>query len=338
MPTSKGNIWYAYNSATPKRDESIDWSKLVDGTKPEAKWNGYHGLDELPQVLNPACGWMQNCNSSPFTTSAEADNPRPEDFPNYIGRRDQDDPRVQISKYFLSREEKFSFEDWTNAAFDNYALESKPWIKKLEDIIQEGQDSSVHSDQLREAKPLVELLSSWDGRCSVDSKAATVFHLWFDKLRVISERRRTSEKLIGELLEVKQELTEGFGKWDVPYGEVFRHQRPDDSGVFAGDDGDSIPISIGDPRAGMVGCYLSRQVGDSTRRYGFHGHSYVSVLELDPDGIKALSVLPYGQSRDPKSPHYFDQAELYASGKFKVAWFELDEIKANLERAYHPGE
>jgi acyl-homoserine lactone acylase PvdQ len=67
------------------------------------------------------------------------------------------------------------------------------------------------------------------------------------------------------------------------------------------------------------------------------GSAYVSVVEFGPQ-VRALSVVPYGQSGDPSSPHYFDQAPLFASGRFKPSWFTMDEIRANLEQSYRPGD
>ena len=149
---------------------------------------------------------------------------------------------------------------------------------------------------------------------------------------------KDGRELVQSLLEVRNELEQSFGKWQMAYGEVFRHQRPDANGVWPGDKADSLPTAAGHPRVGMVSCFLTRRPSGSKRWYGFHGHSYVSVIEFDSSGIRARSLLPYGQSRDPKSPHFMDQASLYAKGKLKPAWYRLDEIKANLDREYHPGD
>lgn len=69
------NIFYACNGTIPVRDASFQWTMPVDGSNPKTDWMGVHTFDELPQLLNPQCGYVQSCNSSPFTTT-ETENPR----------------------------------------------------------------------------------------------------------------------------------------------------------------------------------------------------------------------------------------------------------------------
>ena len=330
----EGNTWYVYNSATPKRDPSIEWHKLVDGSNGKAKWNGYHTLAELPQVLNPDCGWMQNCNSSPYSTSLDGQNPARDDFPNYIGRNDADNNRVKISKSILGREKKFSFEDLEAAAWDTRALEADQWVPFLEKALKNSDSSG--DEKLRK---VVATLTQWDRHVKVDSVAATLFHLWYEKAgSSIRQSKLTPDDSISHLLTVVGDLERDFSNWEIAYGELFRHQRPDADGKFAGDEGESFPIAGGHPQVGMVFTFLSRKVSGSKKRYGFHGHSYVSVIKYDKEGVKSKSLVPYGQSGNPESKHYLDQAPLYAAGKFKNSLFTQDEVKQNSKRNYHPGE
>jgi acyl-homoserine-lactone acylase len=44
-----------------------------------------------------------------------------------------------------------------------------------------------------------------------------------------------------------------------------------------------------------------------------------------------------GESGDPKSPHFKDEAERYATGNLRDVYFYRDQLKGHTSREYHPG-
>src|SRR5262245_34337331 len=126
----EGNIFYVYNGAVPRRSAQFDWRRPVDGSDPRTEWQGYHAFDELPQLTNPASGFVQNCNSTPCATTSSG-NPVAADFPAYMIGPETDNARARMSKRILAAEVACTFDDWTRAATDTRVLEAETRIPEL---------------------------------------------------------------------------------------------------------------------------------------------------------------------------------------------------------------
>ena len=182
-------------------------------------------------------------------------------------------------------------------------------------------------------------VAAWDGRLAVDSVSSTLFVHWAEKLFSPAwVKRRAAGDMCAALREVMAELEKGFGRWQVKWGEMNRHQRFDKAAKMMVDpQRPSLPIAGAAGSLGVSFCYLSRRAEEAKERFGYHGHSYVAAVEFG-EHTMARSVIPLGESRDPKSPHFEDQSAMYAGGKMKTARFTEDEVKAGAKRTYRPGE
>ena len=169
----------------------------------------------------------------------------------------------------------------------------------------------------------------------------TLFVNWHHAMRGNEE---TSANLLAKLNEVLDQLVAQHGHWQVPYGEITGLQRTTTEGSSPmvppkfDDSPSSIPVAGVSGYDGAVFTFnaIPFTMAQEKRRFGVHGDSYVSVVDFAPK-TRPMSVVTFGASADPNSPHYFDQAQLYARREFKPAWFTREEVKQNARSAYHPG-
>jgi acyl-homoserine-lactone acylase len=343
-----GNIAYFHASYVPKRDTRFDWSKPVDGSDPATEWQGLTPVDQTPTLLNPANGWIQNTNNSPWTAAGPY-SPTQRDFPRYVDIYEEN-PRGVHAIQVLSGKQDFTLQSLIDAAFDSYqpafALLLPPLLRDYDRLATKDPLKAKLADQIA-------ALRRWDYRWSASSVPTSLAVYWGDALWVNVSKdagdealsayaymvaRATPAQRLAALVQASDKLTADFGTWQTPWGEINRFQRLTDDIVhpFA-DSGASIPVPFTSARWGSLASFGATSYNGSERIYGTYGNSFVAVVEFG-DSVRARAVTAGGESGDPKSPHFNDQAERYASGNLREVYFYPDQLKGHTEREYHPGE
>ena len=346
---SSGNIAYYHGNFMPKRDPQFDYSKPVDGSNPATDWNGLHTVDETVTVTNPPNGWIQNANSTPFTSAGEH-SPKREDYPAYMAP-DAENFRGVHAVDLLGKME----DNGDKLTLDGLiALSYDPYLEGMDVMIPglERAHTQLDLDLPREAEA-IDLLGAWDRTVTADSLAMSIAHFYAVNLatagakygdlsrmeRLIHMSRNEDPAIVlNVLIETLNQMTEDFGTWKIPWGEVNRFQRlSGDIDAGFDDSQPSIPVGLASSRWGALAAYGAR-AGENTKKiYGYRGNSFVAVVEFG-ERLKAKTLLAGGQSNDPASPHFDDQAERYVNVQFKDVPFYREDVEARAVRTYRPGE
>lgn len=349
---AQGNIAYWHGNRVPVRDRSFDWSKPVDGSIRNTEWKGYHLINETVHSINPVNGWLQNCNSTPFTV-AGSHSPKKENYPAYMAP-DGENFRGINAVRTLSETSNYNIDKVIAAGYDTR-------LAAFEVLVPALISAFTHvntADSLYLLKDAVLLLSKWDFRSGEQSIATTLAVEWGQLLQPAIYRTQvpqampadqvntttyfakhaTPVQLLEPLRVAINSLQKKYGSWQVPWGQVNRFQRisPAIDNVF--DDGKpSIPVGFTSSTWGQLPSYSSRSFPGTKNRYGVNGNSFVCAVEFGKR-IKAKSLLAGGNSGNPASTHFFDQAEMYSKGQFKEVLFYKEDVLKHVEKSYRPGE
>jgi acyl-homoserine lactone acylase PvdQ len=229
------------------------------------------------------------------------------------------------------------------------SLAYDPYLPAFEFLIPELISSIGNSGQ-GEQKEALEILKNWDYRTSKESVAMSLAHFYGEnyqrKFRSLNRfahpdsnaKIPTAPEIEAVFEQTLSQMKRDFGSWNTPWGEINRFQRLSGA-IDAGFDDSKpyIPIGLASGNWGALAAYGAKSSENTKRLYGYRGNSFVAVVEFG-EKVKAKTILAGGQSANPKSPHFFDQAQRYADVNFKEVAFYREDVEKRSQKRYRPGK
>ncbi|MGB0366580.1 MAG: penicillin acylase family protein [Flavobacteriaceae bacterium] len=315
-------IFYISNGLIPKRAQGYNWKEVVPGNTRKTLWTETYDIDELPQVIQPSSGYFYNANHSPFFSSDEANNPNPDDYAKAANFETYHNNRSTRLRNLIEAEDKISYADFKRIKYDNQL--PKPFVYSWMNI---NYLEKMNAEQFPEIRDLILRVQNWDRKATASSVGAGTYLMLYHKLRpyyyqLPEPKIIPTAILVKAFKEVKAHMLKHFGSTEVALGDYQKLVRgKKELPVFGMNDVvtamSSVPYKDGKVKV-------------------VAGESYIELVKFTPEGPEIESVISYGSSDHPDSPHYGDQMELYTQFKTKKMTFDKATIYANAERIYHP--
>lgn len=343
-----GNIFYLYNAKVgdkfsslpsqvqsiggPVGEEPVNWERPVPAEDPRYAWGRIIPIDKLPSVTNPAAGYIQACGCPPWRVTDDSEI-REEDWPPWFVR-DRDTYRARRARQLLGMGPR-SFYESQSVLYDVLAPFAMEAVPKLLEAAEQYPKfvANAHPDL-----PLgLRILDQWNYAAEVDSAGMTFFHVWFASLQgLVAPQIQSPAALMETLVEHAPQMQElslqaasqasklmrnGFDSLTVPWGDAHRIRRGEReeplAGALTGE-----PLFVASDRGFIDGVW---QVT--------YGYAYAMVVRFGQE-VEAVSMVPFGASEDPDSPHYDDQLDLLVQRRFKLTRFKESAVQRHAESGY----
>jgi acyl-homoserine lactone acylase PvdQ len=316
----------------------------VDGSNPATEWHGLLSVEETPHLLNPKSGWLYNANNWPWSAAGPS-SPKKEDFPPYV-EKGSESARGLHAIRVLENKKDFTLESLIAAAYDSYL----PWFEKTIPALLQAWDKTPDTDPLKaKLAEQIAVLRKWDLRWGVASVPTSLAVFWGDEVWrhrganapgiSVGEIGSSvpAEQLLEWLAAASDKLAADFGSWKTAWGDINRFQRNTGDIVQTfSDAAPSIPVGFTYSRWGSLASFSARAYPGTKKWYGTSGNSFVAVVEFG-ERVRAKAVTAGGESGNPSSPHFDDEAKRYSTGDLRDVYFYRSQLQGHIEREYHPG-
>lgn len=327
-----GHILHLFNGQVPVRTAGSfeDWQGIQPGDTTATLWNHTYPYQDLPRILDPASGWLQNANDPPWTTTFPTVL-SPNDYPPTLAPRGPMSFRAQRSAQMLMSDPKISFEE---------LIEYKHSTRMaLADRILDDLLTAAREQGSPLAQKAAEVLAHWDRQAEAESRGALLFATWaemtnLDELFAVPWRETAPlttpsgladpAAAVALLEKAAIQVKSTYGSLDVPWGEAFRLRLGDLD----------LPASGAE---GWLGVFRTLNfIPDQAQDFrAIGGDSFVAAIEFSQP-IRAKTLTSYGNSSQPRLTQSHEQLKHFAAQELHPVWRSRSEIKQHLSLITRP--
>jgi len=356
-----GDIMYVFAGLQPARNGGnySDWQRILPGDRASTFWTRTLSWNALPKTIDPAGGFVQNCNDPPWTSTFPQEI-LPQRYPAYIAPQTMS-VRAQQSARFLLSQPQFTVDDLLMGKMSTHMELS---ARLVPDLVAAAKASGNPT-----AIAAAEVLQAWDGMSDADSRGAALFEQWYRayasdpntpksktfsadggiyppfKIDWSAQQPLTTPRGLADpasavpaLLAAAGLLQQQFGRLDIPWGDLHRAVLVTWAPDFA-----SSRELVNQPVSGSDTVYGGTRIVQSLPdpQGGFQldaigGDSYVQLVEFTPQGPRAQTLLAYGNASRPGSAHIADQLQFFADKRLRPAARTRLEVEAQTLRREYP--
>jgi acyl-homoserine-lactone acylase len=322
VATVQGDIYYLRNGRVPIRAKGVDPSRPIAGNTSATEWQGIHPIDDLVQIENPACGWMQNCNCSPaaMMNNGQPDRQRFADRVHIYNESPSADThqRAEMMTDLLAAADKVTVEQAIEITFSTQVWHAEKWQARLKDAWQ----TAAAADKAGDVRAVYTLIQEWDCHSATDSKGALAYYAFKRSLTRDAAHQAdppaglSDSDLLAAVRKGAAWCRSTFGEIGVPFGQYFRVGRKGGDRSWPVGGGSMQELGMATPRA-----ISFAPSADAKQMIGHTGQSSTQVVIMT-DPPESYAIIPLGESDHKESGHWDDQAEkLFSQGKALRTYF-----------------